>query len=299
MSFWKIVLKRKGPLVKKRENDIPDLYLDTVYFSENKPLSLLLLKAINKPGIIFKVTEIIAGKGKNIIKLNVPDIAFGDYGFVLILVDNCDESCGEDLKKEIMNRLGNDIIKIDVITSTNSYIFLKYNRLLLLGDESIVITKKMIERAIYYVYKKGMFNAVAFLTDFGRGIGESIYDIFISELMKDVERKYEERLRDSLKMFTYIYKALGLGDMLIEGLEELGNSYRIIIRNNYECTALAKYGSKHGFVGKVGNMTKGVIEGFFRKLFNREVSVKEIECVLEGRQADLFTVDLREYAFEL
>lgn len=154
MTFWKIVLKKKGPIVRKREEDIPDLYLDTVYFSEDKPLSLLLLKAKNKPGIMHRITEVITGKGKNIIKLNVTNIAYGDYGFILILVDDCDKSCGEELKNGILNKLGNDIVKIDVITSTNSYVFLKYNRLLLLDDESVIITKRMIERAIYYVYKK-------------------------------------------------------------------------------------------------------------------------------------------------
>lgn len=299
LAFWKIVLRKRRPTIERKEDKYPNIHLDTVFYSGEKQLSLLLVKAKNTPGIIYGITDIIASKNINILKLNVPDIAYGEYGFVLILVEGCDASCGEELKKEIKARMKDKIVMVDVISSSNSYVFLRFNKLLLLNDEAFIVTRKMLERAIHYVYNKGLLNAVAYLTDFGRGIGEAIYEVFISELMKEVGGDYEEKIKAALEMFKYIYKALGLGNIEITGLKELGNKYRIIIYDNFECTSLMKYGDVHGFVGKMGYLTKGIIEAFFGNLFNMEVQVNESECVLEGREADVFEVTLLGYRPEL
>ncbi len=300
--FRRLIVKRGIPRRHREEEGIPNLYLDTVFYSYDKPLSLIIVKAKNVPGAIHKITSVLAEGNINILKINVPEITTKDYGYVLILIEQCVDKCLEDIISIIKKRYSDIIIDIKGVSSTNSYVFLKYGKLLFLDSESFVLTLKMLEKAVYELYSgygMGSLGAVTFLTTIGRGIGKAIYDDYVKPVIEGSEENYEEKINTALKMLEYLYKALGLGEMIINTETGVESTYEIIISNNFECTAIKKHGSGHGFIGKSGHITMGILSGFFESLFGRVATVEEKECVVEGAEADVFVVSLRESVYPL
>jgi predicted hydrocarbon binding protein/predicted amino acid-binding ACT domain protein len=300
--FKRLIVKRGIPLRRKEEEGVPNLYLDTVFYSYDKPLSLIIVKAKNVPGAIHKITSVLAEKNINILKINVPEIATENYGFIIMLIEQCVDKCLEDVTNTIKKRYSDIIIDIKGVSSTNSYVFLKYGKLLFLDSESFVLTLKMLEKAVYELYSgygMGSLGAVTFLTTIGRGIGKAIYEEYVKPVVEGSEESYEEKISIALEMLKYLYKALGLGEMIINTETGVESTYEIIINNNFECTAIKKHGSGHGFIGKSGHMTIGILSGFFESLFGRIASVEERECINEGAEADVFMVSLRESVYPL
>jgi predicted hydrocarbon binding protein/predicted amino acid-binding ACT domain protein len=300
--FRRLIVKRGIPRRYREEEGIPNLYLDTVFYSYDKPLSLIIVKAKNVPGAIHKITSVLAERNINILKINVPEIATENYGFVIILIEQCVDKCLEDVINTIKNKYSDIIMDIKGVSSTNSYVFLKYGKLLFLDSESFILTLKMLEKAIYELYSgygMGSLGAVTLLTTIGRGNGKAIYEDYVRPIIEGSEESYEEKIGTALEMFKYIYKALGLGEMIINTEMGVESTYEIIINDNFECTAIKKHGSGHGFVGKTGHVTMGILSGFFESLFGRVAVVEERECINEGAETDVFVVSLRESIYPL
>ncbi len=282
---------------REHRKDLPDIYVDTMFYYEDKPLSAIVANAANKPGVLAEITRTISEKGINILKVNVLDIPRGDRGFILLLLENCNEKCVEEVIKSLKSNamLKDKLFSINYSTAENGFVFLKYNSVLFDDSTSFILLHQLLESAVYEVIKDNLMGASLFLTSFGKGIGRAIYDRFIKDIEELPGDTIEEKVSVALDLFCNLYKAMGLGEM---GIEEKGTGrYIVSIKNNFECMALKKYGTGKGYPARTGFITRGIIAGFYEKLFNRIVEVYEEACVLEGRDADVFTVRIRESIF--
>ena len=295
--MFRIFISKLRRDFREQRKDLPDIYVDTMFYNEDKPLSAIVVNAANKPGVLAEITRTISEKGINILKVNVLDIPRGDRGFILLLLENCDEKCVEEVVKSLKSNamLKDRLFNINYSTAENGFVFLKYNSVLFDDSTSFILSHQLLESAVYEVIKDNLMGASLFLTSFGKGIGRAIYDRFIKDIEELPGNTIEEKVSIALDLFCNLYKAMGLGEMSIE--EKGTGRYIVSIKNNFECMALKKYGAGKGYPARTGFITRGIIAGFYEKLFNRVVEVYEEACVLEGRDADVFTVRIRESIF--
>ncbi|MCD6301721.1 MAG: 4-vinyl reductase, partial [Staphylothermus sp.] len=148
---------------------------------------------------------------------------------------------------------------------------------------------------IYSVIKDNTPGASFFLMNFGKGIGKALYERYVREIDEIPGYSFEEKVSAAMDLFCNLYKALGLGDMNI--VEKGAGKYIVSIKNNFECCALKMYGTGRGYPIRAGFITRGIIAGFYEKLFNRVVEVQEKDCILEGNDTDVFIVRIRESIF--
>ncbi len=273
---------------EKPAGRMPDLCIDTIYELGKYSYSAIVLRLKDKPGVLAKILNLLAERGIDIAKLNVPEIPHGGEGFVSIIMRNCDEVCLDEIEKQLR--------KLDVVLGINKFVpqtgflFIKYNSIKLLDQPSIVLTRNMIRSIIDMFIKQGGYadlgtrNALRMI---GHGIGRQLYEC-ISNIEMEAGGEIEE-YKIALNLLKDIYEALGFGLMDIIEVSPMMR-YTVRIKNNMECAAAR---GLH-IIDFTGHITRGILEQFFADLFGRRAVAKETRCINHGDEIDEFKIDVYE-----
>lgn len=261
--------------------------LDTVFTISDKPGSILVVKAVNRPGILAKISKIISDEGINILKVSVLEHV-SRTGYIMFLLEDCDQDCVRNVSDKIKNSLSEEIEDITYSSSKDSYVFLKYGSIFFLDKQATILTTDFIRYVVVELMKTYNLSTVKnILKKIGYGIGKAIYEKFIMENL-NTEEKWEYEVDRALNYLADFYKALGLGDMSIEKIGDI--RYRIVVEDNFECLSMRNYSLMH----KTGYMTSGVLAGYLTSLLNRRVIVHEEKCINDRGKHCVFEVEIYE-----
>jgi len=251
----------------------PAVEIDSVIYAGGRYYTAMVLELVNKPGVAGRIIDEIARRGINIVKITTPYMVTGDRGHLLLVLENCDESCAEGLKREFEG-MRDIVLRVEATSGMDVFLFPKLGGLKLLGDKSLVLTQGMAAEAIRQGVKAlGRSGVAQALRSLGRGVGVFLYKNFYTMLATPPSP--EAQLKASLEFLVDVFKALGLGDVEYElkGLEA-----RFKVYGGFECEAARDA----GVVGTAGDFTSGVLEGYLELAFGRRVGVKEEKCVARG-----------------
>ncbi|OYT39276.1 MAG: hypothetical protein B6U89_04335 [Desulfurococcales archaeon ex4484_58] len=280
----KLIRKAKKPTLVSRK---PNVVLDTVFTISDKPGSILVVKAVNRPGILAKISKIISDEGINILKVSVLEHV-SRTGYIMFLLEDCDQDCVRNVSDKIKNSLSEEIEDITYSSSKDSYVFLKYGSIFFLDKQATILTTDFIRYVVVELMKTYNLSTVKnILKKIGYGIGKAIYEKFIMENL-NTEEKWEYEVDRALNYLADFYKALGLGDMSIEKIGDI--RYRIVVEDNFECLSMRNYSLMH----KTGYMTSGVLAGYLTSLLNRRVIVHEEKCINDRGKHCVFEVEIYE-----
>ncbi|NPA97774.1 MAG: ACT domain-containing protein [Crenarchaeota archaeon] len=273
---------------EKPAGKMPDLYIDTIYELGKYSYSAMVLRVKDRPGVLAKILNVLAERGVDIAKVNVPEIPSGGEGFVSILMRNCGEACLEEVEKQLK--------KLDVVLGIRKFLpqtgflFIKYNSIKLIDQPAVIVTRNMIRSIIDVFIKQGGYADLGTrnaLRTIGHGIGKQLYEC-ISKIEMEVGEGIEE-YKVALNLLKDIYESLGFGIMdIIEVLPMM--RYTIRIKNNMECIAARDL----HIIDFTGYITRGILERFFADLFGRRAVAKETRCINHGDDVDEFKVDIYE-----
>lgn len=283
----KIIGRRKA---KVRKEKMHNIQIDSMYISRERELSVMIIKTINKPGILEKITDIIASRNINIVKIDTPEILEGEEAFLTLLLD-CSIDVANEIAKNIRDEMKDLVYQIDVKGARDSYIFTPFNTLVFGDRRACVLTKGMIREILRGIHqeRKARIYCQQILRSIGRAIGRQLYKGWIEYLEYEKrDSSWEEFVENALEHFADFYHALGFGWIVIERLSN--NKYRIIIYNNIECDAAREL----GFHGKTGILTAGIIAGYLETLTSRRAVVEETSCINTGSDHDVFEIELLE-----
>ncbi len=293
LTSFKLVIKK---IIKKRPSKamragLHNIQIDSLYVNKERELTVLVVKAVNKPGVLERITDVIAARNINIVKVDTPEVLEGEEAFLTFLLD-----CSLSEAKAISDRIGDelrDIVRsIEVKGARDSYVFVPFN-ILVFGDRrACILTQGMIREVIRELLRYGSNVQYIFqvLRSIGRAIGKQLYRGWIEYLETNggKSRNWDEFVENALKHFADFYHALGYGWAEIARIGT--NKYRITIYNDITCNAVKEL----GYHGKTGHLTAGIIAGYLEALLGRRVVVEEIDCVNTGSDKDVFEVEVLE-----
>ena len=267
---------------------MPDLYIDTIYELGKHSYSAIVLRVRDQPGVLAKILDVIAERGIDIAKVNVPEIPRRGEAFISIIMRNCDEECLNEIEKQL--RRLNVVLGVKKFVPQTGFLFIKYNSIKLLDQPSIILTRNMIRSIIDIFIKHGGYADLGTrntLRMIGHGIGRQLYE-FISKIETEVGEGIEG-YKVALDLFRDIYESLGFGSMDIIEVTPMMR-YTIRIKNNMECIAARDL----HIIDFTGYITRGILEQFFADLFGRRAVAKETRCINHGDEIDEFKVDVYE-----
>ena len=273
---------------EKPAGKMPDLYIDTIYELGKYSYSAIVLRVKDQPGVLAKILGILAERGIDVAKINVPDIPHGGEAFVSILMRNCDEECLGEIEKQLQKL--NVVREVKKFVPQTGFLFIKYNSIKLLDQPSIILTRNMVRSIIDTFIRHGGYadlgtrNALRMI---GHGIGRQLYEC-ISKIEMEAGEEIEE-YKVALNLLRDIFESLGFGSMDIIEVSPMMR-YTIRIKNNMECVAAR---GLH-IVDFTGYITKGILEQFFADLFGRRAVARETRCINHGDGIDEFKVEIYE-----
>jgi predicted hydrocarbon binding protein/predicted amino acid-binding ACT domain protein len=264
------------------------VHLDTLYVIHGREYSILLVKTVNKPGVLSRIADVIADMNINIAKISTLEPVEGPEAFILFLLE-CDQETLLKVKERIKNELSSIVKSISAVGARDSYVFLPFNHIVFGDRRALVLTQGMLRELIREVMRRygPLPHVENILRSIGRAIGKQLFKGWISYLETDHGRDWESYINTALQHFADIFHALGYGSIEIEQVGVA--TYRIIVYDNIECRAAREL----KYQGKTGYITAGVIAGFLEALLSREVSVEEVECINDGSDKDVFEAHLK------
>ncbi len=273
---------------EKPAGRMPDLYIDTIYELEKYSYSAIVLRVKDQPGVLAKILGVLAERGIDVAKVNVPEIPRGGEAFISILMRNCGKECLDEIEKQLQKL--NVVLGVKKFVPQIGFLFVKYNSIKLLDQPSIILTRNMIRSIIDTFIKHGGYADLGTrntLRMIGHGIGRQLYEC-ISKIETEVGEGIEE-YKVALNLLRDIYESLGFGSMDIIEVTPMMR-YTIRIKNNMECIAARDL----HIIDFTGYITRGILEQFFADLFGRRAVAKETRCINHGDETDEFKIDVYE-----
>ncbi len=274
----------------------PSYHVDTVIEVKDKKASLFMIKSYNKPGVLARVSSIIAEAGKNIEKIGVPEKPSEDTTYFYILVSNCDKECSDSIKEKITSL--DDVLEVEYYLPNYGYVIPEYREIKFVDVPALLFTEEMIAKYAYYIMTRGGRSVPIAETGYlshtamlGRAIGETLFD-YISRYVSE-EGSIEEQYRALIELFKSFLVATGFGRVDVQEVS-MGRKYIVIFRKGaIECRGLKKY----HFNMKTGYITEALIEAFFRRMTGRRVVVSEKKCINKMHSFCEFEVEIAETLF--
>ncbi len=283
-------------ITSKTKRVPPSYHVDTVIEVKDENASLFMIKSYNKPGVLASVSSIIAGAGKNIEKIGVPEKPSENTAYFYILVSDCDKECSDNIKEKIMSL--DDVLEVEYYLPNYGYVIPEYKEIKFVDVPALLFTEEMIAKYAYYIMTRGGKSVPVAETGYlshtatlGRAIGETLFD-YISRYVPE-EGNIEEQYRALIKLFKAFLAATGFGRVDVQEVS-MGRKYIVIFRDGaIECRGLRKY----HFNMKTGYITEALIEAFFRRMTGRRVLVSEKKCINKMHSYCEFEVEIAETLF--
>jgi len=241
-------------------------------YSKDGELYQFAIKLKNTPGAISEVANILSSKGINILQgfhTACPDKKEAVWGFFADL---------KGLKGGIENL-------IKEIESLESTLEIKFSRPIIDGfivdelhfpimvsdERSMVMKVKTIADSFNRLYEKFGSGASFILYEMGMAAGEN--------KVKRMSEKYDLDMLTVLRAILAERAAKGWGIPRIERFDEEKTEVTINVQELFECLPFrGKYKEAKS------QFFRGYLTGVLSQLFNKAVSVMEVECIAKGDQ---------------
>jgi len=281
-------------LVTKRKSKIPIGELPNINLFHVQPIGVnphcaILMRVVNIPGALEKITDVIAGLGLNIVSINTLERAYGQQAHLLIIIENCSEN-DRSILEERLSKLKDVVLSIYSVVAEDSWLFIPFNQLVFIDRRACIFTQGMLREFWKDMIRDPTIASISktILKKMGESIGSQIYRGWVSyivereELSNELKKKY-------LESFSEFFHSLGHGTLEISQIGTL--KYRLELYNSIICESLKDivFGAK-----KCGFFYEGLLSGFFREMFNRRVNVEETKCLCEGKDYCEYEVQILE-----
>jgi len=241
-------------------------------YSEDGELFQFVVKIRNVPGAIANVANILFSKGINILHgfhTAYPDRKEAIWGFFADLKDSNEKV--ENLIKEIEGLDTTLEVKFSKPIIDGLIVDKLHFPVIVLNERSIVMKIKTIAESFNRLYEKFGSGAGFILYEMGMAAGEN--------KVKTINERYDLDKMTTLKIILAERAAKGWGIPEIEKFDEEKIEVTINVQELFECLPFKgknKEGKSHFF--------RGYLAGVLSQLFNKLVSVIEVECVAKGDQ---------------
>jgi len=161
------------------------------------------------------------------------------------------------------------------------------DREIMLHASAILELQNLDETKLYDIAKKSGKANLSGAVEHAKVYGK-MKDVFISEIAQ-LGKKIGESDEGMLKTLQELFNIYGLGEMVIEDLDNKNKSAIIVIRDS---TIAEEWVSRYKAKSKVAvcTLTAGVIAGFFSYIFGKEVDCMEQKCKSSGNAHCIFKV---------
>ncbi len=272
---------RKLIIRKPRRIETIPFYIDTLIDTPDVDTVAFVIKGENKVGVANQVTNVFAEKGINIVKITVPYPVPADKpSFELtVIAEKCGGDCAEKIAEELKRRVPG-VTEVRVYKPYNRLLIIEYHPLIAVGERSIILPETALRGLITVLLSNwGDLAASTSIRKLGRNIGENLYEKLSSYVAGDDYDTLSE-------IFIRSLQAMGIG--IVEILSNTASDGEVIFRiyDNIECR-------NYGHTGKpMSSLVKGIIEGFYRRLWEKRVVVREEKCLAKGDKYCEFNVSV-------
>ena len=164
----------------------------------------------------------------------------------------------------------------------------------LLGDREIMLHASAIlelqdidESKLYDIAKKSSFKNLVDFVEHAK-VYNRIKGIFIGDIA-NLGKKIGQSDEGTIKVLQDVFNVYGLGEMMIEKIDNKNKEALVIIRESAIAEEWMKKNKKHSKM-PVCTLTAGVIAGVFTYIFDKEVDCVETKCKSEGASYCMFKV---------
>lgn len=155
-------------------------------------------------------------------------------------------------------------------------------------DASVLLELQSIDESkLYDLAKKSAFGNLKGIIQHAKVYGK-VKDIFVEEVAI-LGKKIGETDEGTMKTLQEIFDLYGLGEMVIEKIDNDAKQALVTIRNSVIAEEWRKV-NKHSSKEKVCTLTSGVIAGVFSFIFDKKVDCAEIKCKAQGESSCMFKV---------
>ncbi len=256
-------------------------HLDLLYVGEN--LHAIIFHVYNRIGVANEITRIIRIRGLNIYKVFTPYPApLGvEEAHIVIIVQSTDPGRVEEVAAEVKD-LVKPVISYRVIHPVGRVLVIDKLFPVYHGEKrAVVLYTDALASLRDALWRSLGLTGYTILRMVGLGIGEKFFET-IYELHGDMTpEQYTERLAELLE-------SLGFGR--IEVVQNTASDGTVVIRiyDHYECMHLEKKA-----VEKPGSvLTRGILEGFYRLVWERKTRAVENKCIALGDKYCEFMVEV-------
>lgn len=266
--------------------NIRPLDLSRVIRDPNETILFASLELKNKPGALMSVLVPLAKLNINIIGIHSDTVTSEDYLEVSLFLDvKSSKITSGDLKK----MLEEQIRLLDVVKEVKVFDHLPHKLdadlyhfpLKVHERRAVVFTETVLKDLILGLRNSLEVSAAkTILWLQGKEVGENLVEYY--------ERYYDARsIEEKLALFEIYSFSLGWGIVSFENVDEKRKEAKVRIYNSFECSLLKSKQPGSQFI-------RGIVSGFFSKLFNAEVVAVEKECVAKGDPYCSFIVSPRK-----
>jgi len=241
-------------------------------YSGEGELCQFAIKIKNVPGAIANVANILFSKGINIL-----------HGFHYAYPDRNEAIWSFFADVKYLNKKIENLIK--EIEELDTTLEVKFSRpiidglivdnlhfpVMVLNERSVVMKVKTIAESFSRLYEKFSSGACFILYEMGKAAGE--------DKVRIINETYSLDRLTTLKMILAERIAKGWGIPEIERFDEEKLEVMITVQELFECLPFQgrnKEGKSHFF--------RGYLAGVLSQLFNKPISVIEVECIAKGDQ---------------
>ncbi len=253
----------------------------TFVMNEKKNRFAFELLVKNQPGAIFVIGQEFAEKNVNILHFAHSDTQ-SDKAAVFVVGDFSSADCSpEELLEHLKNNtdfvLEAEFAKKAGPVYYSSYLF----PLQVDGKRTILFGPANLNGFLYGLRKNlGDGMALSLLYHMGFGIGEYIYNYYIKT------KGYTFRNIDKImEMVNAILVSYGWGK--VSNFSLGGNRIIIDVEDLWECEIQKENGDATG-----SNYFRGILAGFFQRVYEKNVEVKETLCIAKGDDFCQFEVHI-------
>ncbi len=274
-------LGKKILLRRKRKIETTPFYIDTLMDTKDTNTVAFLVKGVNRVGIANEITDVFAEKGINIVKITVPyPVPASHQEFVLaVIAEKCGGECAEEIASMLKQRV-QGVNDVKIYRPYNRLLLIDFHPLIAIGERTIVLPETAFRGLVMLLLKAwGDISVGLSIRRLGKDIGANLYEKLSAYVS-------EEDLNVLSEMFIKTLQSMGIGVVEILSNDAMNGEVIFRIYENIEC-------GNYGHTGKpMSSFVKGIIEGFYTRLWERRVRVEETKCIARGDKFCEFTVSV-------
>ena len=247
---------------------------------KGRKLAEISFLAENKPGILYKLSKVLADNKINILSGFLTVQPLSEYGVAAFFVDYTEVGNEDELNRIIEELKAVDsILSVDLRLSADPGIIFDEITfpIIIRGRRMVPVSADYITLAFKRLYDIFKDAAAVVIYEIGEAYGEDAVNWALEEF-----EEFKFSLERILRLIAKYARAVGWCKMSILEYNEEEGKITFKIEDNFECEAF------RGAKKPMGHFLRGVISGFLSGLFGRRWFVREIRCIAKGDEACVF-----------